>query len=1096
MTTSIPRDNDARLIAANELDVPLCVEAAAGTGKTKLMEDRVAQIIRGEHARIDQVVAITFTDAAAAELRARIRARLSAESSSDKNSEPERQRFRTALTSLDNARIETIHAFAQSLLRERPVEAGIDPRFDVLDQVGMQVDFDEAWDEWFEEAVEAESTPVERALLLDFPFSEIRLLARVINHNRDVIPFEYGRLGVIDLPGFRRRLAEATVDLEDLAGECIDDSDAGWRQISEIRDFNARVQEASDEEALYIIASDFKIKGLGTQDHWRSADVCRRQKKLGAELGKEQAELAEAVRSRALVELTGWLERFPGAYSQRRRRQGKLDFDDLLVFTRDLLRDNKAVRQYFQQRFRYLLVDEFQDTDPLQVEIVFFLAERSPATADDWRKVNLDGGKLFVVGDPKQSIYRFRRADIAIYDAAKKAIAAQGKIVELFQNFRSADPILEWTNRVFAEQMVHEDGVQAGYIPLQGWPERQQALSGPSIAMLQPTEHQDRSDDTRRDEARALASLIQNEIIGHWEVVEDEGVRVAQAKDVLVLIPSRTKLEIYEQILQEWGLVYRHEGGNFFYQRQEIRDLIACLSAVDNPSDERAVVATLRHIYGLADEDLVLFRAAGGSFNYRKPIPGGYSNSTLELAYAELRDFHQKRNDITLGSLVEYLIAITRVIELHAVRPEGRQAVANIQKLAQLARQYESQPAATLHRYARWLRENRDGLVRESDSPFGGNPGKEVTILTMHAAKGLEFPIVILANLSTQYTHSEQAHVDREPARIYIKRHEGKFKTPDFDNASLDQQTRQQAERVRLLYVAATRARDHLVVSAYGKRQSPNQWIALLNGGLSEIEEIPAGRLPQQPLLSQEIEPEDKVDVSTLIATRESWLAAREELLGGLSFTRLVSATSLAHEADAAQLDVSPGSERLVSAEPAPSRLPTPASRLGSALHRAIERLDLRALPAELTTVAGLVAREYQVGDSQQLVERMLHNFSSSQLLKRVLAADDHWKEVPFAMARDGRLLEGFVDLVIREPDGLVLVDFKSDNVPGAGVGERAGGYRLQACLYALACEELTGQKVKEFVFYFARPDAAVTLQGQGLADEGREALAALDTIM
>jgi ATP-dependent helicase/nuclease subunit A len=1078
MSEQTALDQEQRRRAATNLTVPICVEAAAGTGKTQLIEDRVAEIIGRGAARIDQVVAITFTEFAAAELRARIRARLSREAIAA-DSEASAY-FRNALGALDNTSIETIHAFAAGLLRERPVEARIDPRFEVLDELGMQIDFDNAWDEWFGRRVEEEPEPVERILSLGFPLAQVRKLAEVLNRNRDVRPLDHPSPPVLDLESYWRELTEALKELQGLAKSCRNTEDYGFRQIMDIADYHARLAAATPDEALYIIASDFDIKPKGARPNWDAASSCDRQKEICDGLRTSQQSARQQVRSRALADLLRWLEPFPEWYDERRRLSGKLDFDDLLVRARNLLRDDRSVRRYFQDRYKFILVDEFQDTDPLQIEIVFFLCEKPGDTAERWQDVLLDGGKLFVVGDPKQSIYRFRRADIAMYDEAREVIGKQGEVIDVFQNFRCADQIVEWTNEVFSQRMDGRQSVQARYIPLVSWPARQRDLNGDKLSVLAPAGQVEgtRAHDLRRAEARSIASLIETRMVDRWEIEDPERpghLRKVEHGDIVVLVPTRTSIDLFEQIFQDRGLIYRHEGGGMFYRRQEVRDLIAYLTALDNPSDELAVVATLRHVYGIADEDLLLYKSRGGRFDFRQPPPGGCA--PIADAFDEMLALYARRNEGSLAGFVDLVIARSGLIELHELLPQGRQAVANVGKVGQLARQFQGQPAATLHKFVRWLRANRDENARESDSASAESSDQEVRILTVHMAKGLEFPVVIVANLGTAFSRRDQEFVDRRTRQIHFKRSaEGTFTTPDFDEASAHERERYDAERARCLYVACTRARDHLVISAFGKNEG--SWLSLLSPWLDKLPRIDSREFSGIEAPIGYVAPEP-VDVTVLVAARSTWQEQRASLLANPAHLEIITATE--------QRQLSRPEQ-----DPLPRSPLSSAARKGIVLHSVLELFDPRDWDELVLTGVESVCGEAGVADEAEEILAMTLGVLRSPLLRRAVDCGRYWREVPFALPLDNMLLEGSIDLLFEEEDGLVIVDYKSDDVSESETDARAMDYRGQAALYTLACRKITDLRVKEFIIYFARPGVTVSLDSQLLEDEGRRLLGEL----
>ncbi|MPZ22021.1 MAG: AAA family ATPase [Dehalococcoidia bacterium] len=1082
-----PADQRERDLAIGEFSTPVCVEAAAGTGKTSLMVDRVVAIVSRGEARITEIVAITFTEAAAAELRVRIRARLE-EALAAGGSEDERRRVEEALVDLDRAHVETIHAFAQSLLRERPVEARIDPRFELLDELAMKVDFEAAWEEWFATALEADSTAVERALLLGFPFSGIKNLAARINEQRDLLPLNHSPVPRPDIDAYRQELAGGVARLQEMQAHCRDHGDLGYRQIDEAADYLLRLQMADREQAQRIVAGHRDVlKNKGNKLKWE-ADYCARQKEVFGELTVARDRVRNELCSGALVLLMQWLEGFPSWYEKRRRDSGKLDFDDLLVLARRLLKERVEVRRYFQRRFKHILVDEFQDTDPLQVEIVFFLAEREGSTpAADWTEVELATDKLFVVGDPKQSIYRFRRADIAIYENARQIIERGGRRLLISQNFRCRPGIVDWANGTFAAQMTGAPGVQADYIPLIASETRDIALGGEGdgVTALRPTttpDKEERADGMRRQEAEHIAALIQQKIVGNWQVQDpdDRETRPARASDIAILMPTRTGLHIYEAVFRDQGLTYRHEGGSFFYVRQEIKDAIALLLAIDNPLDSITVAATLRHVFGVSDEDLLAHRVAGGSFDYTAVTPAEAPTSITD-AYRVLARLHQVRNDMRLSALVEEALRESRLTELHTLRRQGRQAVANLRKLAQMSRQYEAQTAATLHRFTRWLRTNRDGAAREGDAPahVPNSPGTEVNLYTIHAAKGLEFPIVILANLGGSLNNPSREYADRVGKELHVRRGssgKAEFATPRFAEIAPHEEARDDAERVRQLYVAATRARDHLVVGAFRSGKVERCWLGYLGKGLDDVPGIDRSGLQQvQPPAVAPI-PSDADAAARLVAGRAAWEQRRAELLTAMPHRSIWTATSLV------RFD---GGAEPLSRTPASS-----AIRLGSALHAALERVDLRHWDDRgLDALVEAVAADYEVEDRRPELSAMLRSTLRSPLMERALRSAQVWREVPFAFPFDGGLVEGAMDLLFREDAGLVLVDVKSDNVAAADTEARAQRYAPQAMVYALACEQVTGLPIAEFLFHFARPGVGVSLAGPGLADGGRELL-------
>ena len=419
------------------------------------------------------------------------------------------------------------------------------------------------------------------------------------------------------------------------------------------------------------------------------------------------------------MELARWLSGFVEHLQRRKHDAALLDFDDLLLKTRDLLRDNAEVRHELQGRFKFILVDEFQDTDPVQTEIVTLLDEGRP-------------GKLFIVGDPKQSIYSFRGADIEVYAATRRKMEKTGQVLQFQQNFRSASTILDWVNAVFRKLIVRStDGdYQPDYIELAAAPHLK--ASEPRVTVLRPDTIEKKSaDETRRDEAEAIARYL---------AMERKAERLRWA-DAVMLFRSFTGLEWYTDALVAHGIPFRVVGGRGYYQRQEIETLIALLCCLDNPADRLHLVAALRSpLFGWTDEQIFLASQTTGLDYTTAPNAGE--------AFALLNELHRARHDYSVAGYVEHVLARAHVCEAFmASQPDGAQCVANLLKALDLARQMETAGVRSMRAFVRHLRETVVGGVDEEPSPANEETDDVVRILTMHKSKGLEFPVVVLPDL-------------------------------------------------------------------------------------------------------------------------------------------------------------------------------------------------------------------------------------------------------------------------------------------------------------------------------------------------------------
>ena len=522
MTTTINDEETLRSIV-NDLGSNLMVEAGAGTGKTYALVSRVMALVKAG-VRMQNIVAITFTDAAAAELSERVRSRMEQlleDGLGDSNkdvlakdlTEQERGRIRRAVAELDQAAVQTIHSFAAQLLRERPLSANLPPGWVPLDAVDSTQRFAEQWDQWLESTLgqdpgaTPELTESLRYLIgVKAGIGAWRQVAKAFADNYERLA-SAGSIAGIDL----RALAESTLgELEGLRAQCVDHSDSLFEQISAAIETVTAVVEVADRplDAIQALDQGAKIDYSGTKGasakSWTDP-ITEIRKQFREEIGKPFQITARC--APALTVLQNLRQNFALMYTAQRKAEGVASFDDLLVWARDLLRDDATARRRFQDLYTHILIDEFQDTDPLQAEIAFYIAAKPDTNIDGrtWHTVPLTPGKLFIVGDSKQSIYRFRRADIGVTHLVRES--GQLRPLTLTENRRSQKPVLDWVNALFSQIMTEETSLQARYVPLQHHDGLQRTDLGSSVQVF--GEPMDLSADVlRRRQARHVASII------------------------------------------------------------------------------------------------------------------------------------------------------------------------------------------------------------------------------------------------------------------------------------------------------------------------------------------------------------------------------------------------------------------------------------------------------------------------------------------------------------------------------------------------------------------------------------------------------------
>ena len=842
------------------LEENLFVEAGAGTGKTTALVGRIVSLIASGAAEMAGLAAITFTEAAAAELRDRVRRDLEHAAGDESLNEDTRYRCRRAVLEMDAASIQTLHSFAQSLLRELPLEAGLPPGFELLDPIEADLRFQQAWDQWLDDSLEsAELGPkLARALHLGLNLDQLRRVASALNDNYDL---------VADVPIPEAPEPTLTVGnlLEEEAAEIerlrrfskIGVGDWLFEHAAEVVALTQRLPAAAGggrayERALVRLLGSSKLSTRsGSQRNWDKDDetgvnACKLLKDKLQELEVSRAEEIGALRTAAFTPAFEAVRKFVVDQSARRKAEGQAGFHDLLVWARDMLRDNPDARRRFQSRFHHLLVDEFQDTDPIQAEIAFFLAGDPANVAEsmskDWKAIVPTPGKLFMVGDPKQSIYRFRRADIETMALVRSQLVSES--TPLQQNFRSQQSIISWVNHVFGRWMRNDDTtseLQAEYrdlIATHG--SSNEGVEPPAVYYVGQSVNGN-AEYARALEGQAVAVLTKRIKEERWQVRSQRPGewRDATYRDICLLLPSRTNLETLEQALEALDVPYRIESESVVLGTEDITQLLNCLRAIDSPGDQVALVAALRSTaFSCSDVELLQFVDDGGRFDCLHP---GTATGPVAEALAVLREFSKKCGLNPPNELIEEFIRERRLVEHSFDRRRPRERWRRLRFAVEQARAYQRAGGSSLRGFLDWIERQVEERARAVESPAPESDEDCVRIMTIHAAKGLEFPVAILTGLgSTPNSNVDNVIVDRASGEAEIKLTlpgRTNVQTPGYEAAKGRESAAAAAEDVRLAYVACTRAKDHLLLSLFRREANRDTTRA------ARLEEFCADRL-------------------------------------------------------------------------------------------------------------------------------------------------------------------------------------------------------------------------------------------------------------
>jgi ATP-dependent helicase/nuclease subunit A len=1117
MSKTMPPDQAARERIERSLDTTFLVEAGAGSGKTHSLVARLVAVLRSGRAAIDTLAAVTFTRKAAAELRGRFQVGLERARLAEKDPIV-KSRLDAALQNLERAFIGTIHSFASRLLRERPVEAAIDPEFEEIEDYEDRVLLEESWDEFLAKARidnAASLRGLEEAGLVP---EDLAGAFRALAEFPDVEPVP-GRPTPPDLATVRASLGALLDRLGPLLPEV--QPEKGWDglQTLVLRGLIRRRNIGFDRPRPLMDTVELFDKSLGvTKNRWRSKDQA-----------EAALEAAESFRDGVAAEaLRGWREfrhtkalefLVPAAayYAERRRADSRLNFQDQLTLAARLLRDHPEVRRYFRGRFHPVLVDEFQDTDPIQAELLFLLAGTDDDERD-WTRLRPAPGSLFLVGDPKQSIYRFRRADIDIYNLVKKRVRESGgEVLELSANFRSLRSLADWIDPLFRKAFpAVADEHQAGFMPLQTRRQASPRAARGILKMTVPVVKYHTKDVIADTDSRRVADYVAWASAGNLRLTAaDGGTRPAEPGDFLVLFRYKDRMNLYARRLEEAGVPFEIAGSDAFSENGEVGEIMNLLHALDDPDDPVATVAVLRGLFfGLSDQALLAHREAGGAFSFLVAPDGGADR--VKHAFAVLRGWRDLADKVPPSVTLEAILQDSGLL-WHLVASEmGSSRAGNLFKLLEALRARAGEEmtsfAAAVEFMDEWV-----GAQPVEEMSLAPGRRNAVRLMNLHKAKGLEASVVILANPVGVRGFEPDRHIrrtDRAPRGHFRFTKSAGFavrtlsQPAGWEESAAEELLYEEAEEDRLMYVAATRARDLLVVSAYAGDLGERKAWGRLEEGLAGIEEL---AVPPTGAAERPGRDGAKHGTTSALLKPADVRRGRDELrrkLGNASKAGELheSVTSVARR-DRELPEWAKGGLGLWGTEvhillKALGESWPEAGRPGQG--SAEDELDGRL---ERMARDVLVASGRDPTSSGELAGHV-RDIVRSEFWLRAMAARRRLFETPFSVrvgpgdaayadlvariglapSAGGRplapipgapvILSGAVDLLFEEAGGWVIADYKTDRLPdeilsaGGEVARRGldllvEHYRPQVELYTRFWERMTGAKVKESGLYF-----------------------------
>ena len=1058
------------------------VEAGAGTGKTSALIRRICVAVVAYGVAVEKIVALTFTEKAAAEIKNRlvnafhqiardIREEEQGVAAPEQSSlhwlhtqfhlknEEILARVQSALARLDRASVGTIHSFCADILKTFPLEAGLSPQAEIDAGVKATRLFNARWNSFLDQELGEQATRAAlwKAVLSEISLDELKTFSQTLCS---------GQIEQYDYFSHADMLAsiceEKSVQARTLSTAFLDPRKPSPRKLEQALTWAAdslqrsasflRSKPTSIPRAELPAAVPSMPKGWDEQ----SFEIARGLVQFALKTQPEK----QQVFCQALSLVKDLIRQIRSDYAH----EGVLSFDDLIVKTRNLIQQDLYVRRLLKEKFDMLFIDEFQDTDPVQGELLLFLAEEKSSSAWRWQDVRLEPGKLFVVGDPKQSIYRFRGADITAYELFTQLILNQGgEKCFLRQNFRSTPQIVATANAVCSRAMIQQSAFQPAYEPI--FADNSSSANSVRWMFITSPAQGAGADDFRANQAEQIANWIRENV---GKLVLANGEKLTY-KDIALLSRAATTAGPYTEALRRHGIPFNTDSEKDFFKRQEINDFINFLRVVADPADTIALTGVLRSpLGGFSDEEIYQIASRGELSVYAQT-----TNGALKRLYALLKSFIQKAGRLPVEQLVAEIMDTTCLPEVCAGAYEGEKTLEILTRFISLARAVTADKPISLGQFITTL-QNMWQETPEILNSLGSQGADAVTVMTVHKSKGLEKPVVILVDLSRKETGGSGVPSVQHIFSWQYNMHGLRIgKICDVNLAFLEEEQKkhERCEEVRILYVALTRAREQLLLVADGRKGGDLTVRAFEAAGLwpdgqsqlvgGDEVQIPVSyysyQSPEQFLYRQV----QGVSSPLLPQGLTQWQSAYQK-------------RKTRYETLSAQRRLSPS--RQVEEGPL-SPQQQAGAELGSVCHRALELLwsvpniSVGQAVQQAALDHGLTTREEE---ALAVIEPFTKSALFAQLKQEQLLAS----EMPFSyVTSQGEVESGVMDAIFQRADGSIwVVDYKTDQVGSSGLTPLLEKYRPQLTTYGHAARRLFEGKEIKCSVVFLRAFAALDL--------------------
>ncbi len=1090
-----PIDSKIRELAVSEQHKNIVLTAGAGTGKTTILVQRILHLLlahkrlQSEESPILKIIALTFTEKAASEMKIRLMEELEKivaamkgicrpEESTQVNnfisglqttyhttySEIERRALQS-LADMDKAMICTIHSFAAYILRMFPIESGVAPGFTVDEGSVFEDLFEKEWSDWLEVelSLTSKNTVTWKNVLTRTELETIKAFAKRLSDF------------TIPLDTLTRKTGNP-LTLEVLLNPYCDSINAilpkcgkpDNKLLLQLQEFLTIFNELKTQGFNYLssLHYDFGKTISKAKSGWEEAEVPVAQdivKKCRILLRKLQR-VDESFITTAINLVLPFCKTFRQTYLS----QGYISFDGILTLARNLLQNNayRAIRTSLKKNFSAILVDEFQDTDPIQYDIILFLSEMVNNHSDTIHGIHLEPGKLFIVGDPKQSIYSFRRADIEAYEHVVKQICNNEAPLSLLENFRSHSGIVNVVNDLFGEKIITEQqGLQPKYIPIHAKRIQSDPFQRIEIIGVSDTNGEELTAEAARGaEADWIAKWIKKNVF--YDNGSDTSADAATSyklkyKDIALLLRSFTQIRPYIESFKEHDIPFIAEGEKYFYTTQEVIDFMNLLRTIENPYDIIALVGILRSPFaGLTDNEIYLLKM-NELLDYRKTISDNIGiDATIGDFYSFLRKYHVRSRIIPVSRLISEIINAPRFAGITASSWQGEQKLANLQKFYRTACKLEQIQGVSLKHFINNMKKHIDEAKEEGESPLSDETLDVVKILTIHKSKGLEFPVVILGNLHGEAKKENEtldsAVFDWNTSTTGIVLGKGEQQLRNLQSIILENKINARAweEEKRVLYVAMTRAKERLILTGTLK-DNDKSYIGLIIKSLSDAYGISLNNEPETPsghvrkivfgnseiflenfnytgarrFVSKTAEKTWDIDWNSFVRI---WNDRKQSMLAEIEKPLFTSPSALSAEISPVHYETPTYNKHIDSVEMQQEY----AAAIGSLCHQILEKWDfqgtLQALYDLITSSVTLhfpnISLHHTIihfikTEAVTILTAFFHSKAYNELKNaRILG-----REIPILLHWEGQIMRGTIDIIYELENQIIIADYKTD---------------------------------------------------------------------